>query len=222
LLFNLANLVDYFFSPVLHVVGLQVVELDVFPLLIHFVPLVLKFPNLVEKLVFLLDLGKLSVLEGFDFEDFLLELVLFLFVAEFAAFGAELFNFIKSLVVWNVDFLRGSLLEDVTVLYDLFFEIIEKLFSGGLLFSERFLNQEIGFCKTCFKSLPSIINSSQVLFFLLRKFDSLVFSIFIALQELEFLLDWLNLRLKVSFICKCFFLQFHIALELLWSIACFL
>ncbi len=54
------------------------------------------------------------------------------------------------------------------------------------------------------------------------KLDGLVFTIFIALQELKFLLDRLNFGLEVCFIRKSLFFQLHIALELLWSVASFL
>ena len=52
--------------------------------------------------------------------------------------------------------------------------------------------------------------------------DGLVFTIFVALQELEFLLDRLDFSLEVSFIRKRLFFQLHIALELLGSVASFL
>jgi hypothetical protein len=60
------------------------------------------------------------------------------------------------------------------------------------------------------------------LLLLFCELDSLVFTIFVALQELEFLLDRLDFGLKVSFIRKRLFFQLHIALKLLWSVAGFL
>jgi len=60
------------------------------------------------------------------------------------------------------------------------------------------------------------------LFFLFRELYGLVFTIFIALQELEFLFYWLDFCEKVGFICLRLFFQLHIALELLWSVAGFL
>ena len=201
---QLANLELDLGGDFLHLLHVEMIEVNGLPLLPVVVPFLFDVPNVEKRSVFLLDTSKILVLIRLHLEDFEANLHILFQLTQFFAIHLELDDCLERLLVivrlevFN-KFLGSHVIELLAVLSDKALELLHIVLHALLKGLLALVDDVLGLSHAESEVLPFLVDVEEQVLVILSQLELTSANIreLIVHDELELLLDWIDLALEL-------------------------